>query len=97
MRYSKLFVIISEALIMLPTCIIFTKTNVFDFHVIAGKTELELPDTRKRMGDKASFVNVYPFIWNDFAESGYVTGTIIMPKAFKKSLQTLLVIRIVHI
>lgn len=39
-----------------------------------GKTELELPDTRKRMGVKASFVNVYPFVWNDFAKSGYVTG-----------------------
>ncbi|XP_054271598.1 uncharacterized protein LOC128993578 [Macrosteles quadrilineatus] len=42
--------------------------------ILTGKTELELPDTRKRMGDKASFVNVYPFIWNDFAESGYVTA-----------------------
>jgi hypothetical protein len=40
----------------------------------SGKTELELPETRKRMGDKASFVNVYPFVWKEFQENGYVTG-----------------------
>nr|XP_045613859.1 uncharacterized protein LOC123767856 [Procambarus clarkii] len=39
----------------------------------AGKTELELPETRRRMGDKAQFVNAYPFIWNDFKKNGYVT------------------------
>lgn len=26
------------------------------------------------MGSKAQFVNVYPFIWNDFAKNGYATG-----------------------
>jgi hypothetical protein len=41
---------------------------------ISGKTELELPETRKRMGEKASFVNIYPFIWKDYQENGYVTG-----------------------
>jgi hypothetical protein len=41
---------------------------------ISGRTELELPETRKRMGDKASFVNVYPFVWKEFQENGYVTG-----------------------
>lgn len=34
----------------------------------------ELPDTRKRMGKDAQYVNVYPFIWNDFQRNGYVTG-----------------------
>ncbi|XP_065217381.1 uncharacterized protein LOC135843428 [Planococcus citri] len=42
--------------------------------ILTGKTELEMPDTRKRMGSKASHVNVYPFIWNDFRKFGYVTG-----------------------
>jgi len=26
------------------------------------------------MGSKAQFVNVYPFIWNDFAKNGYATA-----------------------
>nr|CAD7197435.1 unnamed protein product [Timema douglasi] len=39
-----------------------------------GKTELELPETRKRMGDKASYVNVYPFMWKEYQEKGYVTA-----------------------
>ena len=40
----------------------------------SGRTELELPETRKRMGAKASFVNIYPFVWKEFQENGYVTG-----------------------
>jgi hypothetical protein len=40
----------------------------------SGKTELELPETRKRMGDKASFVNIYPFVWKEYQDNGYVTG-----------------------
>ncbi|KAL1132405.1 hypothetical protein AAG570_010360 [Ranatra chinensis] len=42
--------------------------------ILTGKTELELPDTRKRMRSKASYVNVYPFIWNDYRDNGYVTA-----------------------
>ncbi|XP_050426970.1 uncharacterized protein LOC126837189 [Adelges cooleyi] len=42
--------------------------------ILTGKTELELPDTRKRMEDKATHVNVYPFVWNLFKKYGYVTG-----------------------
>ncbi|XP_025201411.1 uncharacterized protein LOC112598955 [Melanaphis sacchari] len=42
--------------------------------ILTGRTELELPDTRKRMGSKASYVDVYPFIWNEFKKYGYVTG-----------------------
>ncbi|XP_067014130.2 uncharacterized protein [Anabrus simplex] len=42
--------------------------------ILTGKTELELPETRKRMGDKATFVNVYPFVWKEFQNNGYVTG-----------------------
>ncbi|XP_025413865.1 uncharacterized protein LOC112685993 isoform X2 [Sipha flava] len=42
--------------------------------ILTGRTELELPDTRKRMGNKASYVDVYPFIWNEFQKHGYVTG-----------------------
>ncbi|XP_059486350.1 uncharacterized protein LOC132202977 [Neocloeon triangulifer] len=42
--------------------------------ILTGQTELELPETRKRMGSKAKFVNVYPFVWNDFQENGYVTA-----------------------
>lgn len=42
--------------------------------VSTGETELELPETRKRMGSKANYVNIYPFIWNQFREKGYVTG-----------------------
>lgn len=42
--------------------------------IVIGRTELELPDTRKRMGNKASYVDVYPFIWKEFMKYGYVTG-----------------------
>lgn len=42
--------------------------------ILTGKTELELPDTRRRMGSKAVHVNVYPFIWNNFRDNGYVTA-----------------------
>lgn len=42
--------------------------------ILTGKTELELPETRKRMGSKAHYVNVYPTIWNRYKESGYITG-----------------------
>lgn len=38
--------------------------------ILTGYTELELPDTRKRMHEKAQFVDVYPLIWNTFKENG---------------------------
>lgn len=42
--------------------------------ILTGKIELELPDTRKRMGLKANYVNVYPMIWNQYKKNGYITG-----------------------
>lgn len=42
--------------------------------IVTGRTELELPDTRKRMRNRASYVDIYPFIWNEFKKHGYVTG-----------------------
>lgn len=42
--------------------------------ILTGKIELELPDTRKRMGSAASFVDVYPMIWKLYNQSGYITG-----------------------
>lgn len=41
--------------------------------ILTGKTELELPDTRKRFSH-TDFVNVYPFIWKDFKQVGYATA-----------------------
>lgn len=41
--------------------------------MLTGKNELELPDTRKRIKN-TKFVNSYPFIWNDYKKSGYVTA-----------------------
>lgn len=41
--------------------------------ILTGKTELELPDTRKRISNSTT-VDVYPFIWNDFRKNGYVTA-----------------------
>lgn len=41
--------------------------------ILTGKTELELPDTRKRIPN-AQFVDSYPFIWNDYKSFGYVTA-----------------------
>ncbi|XP_046393136.1 uncharacterized protein LOC124161034 [Ischnura elegans] len=42
--------------------------------ILTGKTELELPEARKRMGEKANYVNIYPFVWNEFRKNGYVTA-----------------------
>ncbi|XP_063594291.1 uncharacterized protein LOC134771266 [Penaeus indicus] len=41
--------------------------------ILTGKTELELPETRRRMGKQAQYVNSYPFVWDDFKKNGYVT------------------------
>ncbi|CAG0894699.1 unnamed protein product [Darwinula stevensoni] len=41
--------------------------------ILTGRTELELPDCRKRVGEKAHHVDVYPMIWKDFRQYGYVT------------------------
>lgn len=41
--------------------------------ILTGFTELELPETRKRMKDSKS-VNVYPMIWSEYERSGYVTA-----------------------
>ncbi|KAL1490473.1 hypothetical protein ABEB36_013161 [Hypothenemus hampei] len=41
--------------------------------LLTGKTELELPDTRKRLKN-THFVNSYPFIWDEYKKAGYVTA-----------------------
>ncbi|XP_037041406.1 uncharacterized protein LOC119078066 isoform X2 [Bradysia coprophila] len=41
--------------------------------ILTGFTELELPETRKRMKGSKS-VNVYPMIWSEYERSGYVTS-----------------------
>lgn len=41
--------------------------------LLTGYTELELPETRKRMKD-SKYVNVYPMIWKDYEAMGYVTS-----------------------
>ncbi|CDW54788.1 DUF229 domain containing protein [Trichuris trichiura] len=40
--------------------------------LLTGKTELELPVTLKGVED-ASYVDVYPFIWNELKKLGYAT------------------------
>ncbi|XP_034937325.1 uncharacterized protein [Chelonus insularis] len=42
--------------------------------ILTGKIELELPETRKRMGASANYVDVYPMIWKKYKDSGYITG-----------------------
>lgn len=41
--------------------------------ILTGYTELELPETRKRMSG-SHYVDVYPFVWNSFERMGYVTA-----------------------
>lgn len=41
--------------------------------ILTGKTELELPDTRKRIPD-TEYVNSYPFVWYDYRRHGYATA-----------------------
>lgn len=42
------------------------------FTPFQGKTELELPEVR-RSQEESEYVDIYPMIWNDFKENGYVT------------------------
>ncbi|XP_033207740.1 uncharacterized protein LOC117167143 isoform X2 [Belonocnema kinseyi] len=42
--------------------------------ILTGKIELELPETRKRMGMKANYVDIFPLIWQKYKDSGYITG-----------------------
>lgn len=41
--------------------------------LLTGFTELELPETRKRMKN-SDFVNVYPMIWKEYEKHGYATA-----------------------
>lgn len=41
--------------------------------LLTGYTELELPETRKRISD-SGFVNIYPFIFYEYAQYGYVSA-----------------------
>ena len=41
--------------------------------ILTGKTEPELPDTRRRRWH-SDYVNVYPFLWKDFERDSYVTA-----------------------
>ncbi|CAD7092544.1 unnamed protein product [Hermetia illucens] len=41
--------------------------------ILTGRTELELPETRKRMRN-SNFVDLYPMIWKDYKKSGYMTS-----------------------
>lgn len=41
--------------------------------ILTGKTEEELPLTRKRYRTANYLDAVYPFIWNNFSDAGYVT------------------------
>lgn len=41
--------------------------------ILTGKTELELPDTRKRLKN-THYVNSYPLIWDEYKKAGYVTA-----------------------
>lgn len=45
----------------------------FILKLLTGYTELELPETRKRIS-ASGFVNAYPFIFNEYAHHGYVTA-----------------------
>lgn len=41
--------------------------------LLTGYTELELPETRKRISESV-FVNTYPFIFYEYAQHGYVSA-----------------------
>jgi hypothetical protein len=41
--------------------------------ILTGFTELELPETRRRMIN-SDYVNVYPMIWKEYEKHGYVTA-----------------------
>jgi hypothetical protein len=45
---------------------------IFRHLLLAGKTELELPEVRRSQED-SYYVDTYPMIWNDFRKKGYVT------------------------
>lgn len=51
----------------------FYRNSCFILQLLTGYTELELPETRKRISE-SGFVNVYPFIFNEYAKHGYVSA-----------------------
>lgn len=58
--------------------IIINHSNFFLFfpyilQLLTGHTELELPETRKRIAE-SGFVNSYPLIFYEYANHGYVTA-----------------------
>lgn len=50
----------------------FLIENCF-LQLLTGYTELELPETRKRI-QNSDFVNAYPFIFEKYAQHGYATA-----------------------
>ncbi|KAI9580308.1 hypothetical protein GQX74_000301 [Glossina fuscipes] len=42
--------------------------------ILTGYTELELPDTRRRISNTIPVDKAYPFIWSDYERQGYVTS-----------------------
>lgn len=40
--------------------------------ILTGEKEFDLPDVRK-VEEGSQFVDVYPFIWNEYARKGYIT------------------------
>jgi len=57
--------------------LIFSATTLLEMEhralipILTGKTEMELPLTRKRYPN-AKYVNIYPFIWKEFEQMGMV-------------------------
>lgn len=41
--------------------------------LLTGFTELELPETRKRMKN-SEYVNIYPMVWSEYEKYGYITS-----------------------
>ncbi|KAF2369009.1 Protein of unknown function DUF229 [Trinorchestia longiramus] len=41
--------------------------------MLTGRTELELPETRRRVGSSAQKCDVYPLVWKDFQRAGFMT------------------------
>lgn len=42
--------------------------------ILTGYTELEMPETRKRMSNALPVDQAYPMIWKDYEKHGYVTS-----------------------
>ena len=61
--------------VCLFVCVCVCVCDCLNNNCISGRTTEELPDVKKQefISNETNYVDVYPMIWKEFMQSGYVT------------------------